>query len=85
MLGAALSIMLNIAEGFGRRTNKEFINFPGISHESAAEIQSALYVALDQQYCDLDKFNILYEKCNEVSKLIMGLLIMGFKKYLENN
>ncbi|RPI18602.1 MAG: four helix bundle protein [Ignavibacteriae bacterium] len=80
MLGAALSIMLNIAEGFGRRTNKEFVNFLGYAHGSTAEVQSALYVALDQKYYDLDKFNSFYEKCDEVSKLIMG-----FMKYLENN
>ena len=46
----AISIMANIAEGFARRTNKEFTNFLGIAHASAAELQSHLYVALDQDY-----------------------------------
>lgn len=36
---AALSIMFNIAEGFGRRSSKEFINFLNISHGSASEVQ----------------------------------------------
>lgn len=48
---AAVSIMSNIAEGFARRTNKEFTRFLYISHGSVAEVQSLLYVALDQQYC----------------------------------
>ncbi|MBU4444670.1 four helix bundle protein, partial [bacterium] len=47
---SSISIMANIAEGFARRTKKEFINFLGIAHASAAELQSHLYVALDQNY-----------------------------------
>lgn len=44
---ATVSIMANIAEGFGRRSDKEFANFLNIAHASAAEAQSHLYVALD--------------------------------------
>lgn len=44
---ASVSIMLNVAEGFARRTNREFIHFLGNAHGSAAEVQAALYVALD--------------------------------------
>ena len=49
ILRASLSIMLNIAEGFGRRSNKEFIHFLVIAHGSASEIQSGLYIALDRK------------------------------------
>lgn len=47
---ASVSIMANIAEGFGRRSDKEFANFTNIAHASATETQSHLYVALDLGY-----------------------------------
>jgi four helix bundle protein len=47
---AAVSAMSNIAEGFVRRSDREFIQFLFISKSSAAEVQSQLYVALDQEY-----------------------------------
>lgn len=50
ILRACTSVMLNIAEGFGRRTNKEFIQLLVVSHGSVSEIQSALYTALDRRY-----------------------------------
>jgi four helix bundle protein len=43
---AALSVMNNIAEGFGRFSNKEFIRFLDMSNNSAAEVKSILYVLL---------------------------------------
>lgn len=39
--------MANIAEGFGRKSAKEFANFLNIAHASAYEVQSHLYIALD--------------------------------------
>ena len=74
---AATSIMLNIAEGFARKTNKEFRQFLFIAHGSAAEIQAGLYVALDQHYIEEHDFKSLYEQAEEVSRLISG-----FIKYL---
>ncbi len=74
---AAISIMLNIAEGFGRRTDKEFSQFLFIALGSIAEVQSALYIALDQQYIDEPVFQDLYNQCSEVARLISG-----FIKYL---
>ncbi len=74
ILRASMSIMLNIAEGFGRKSNKEFIHFLIIAHGSASEIQSALYIALDRKYINNEKFKLIYDKCEEVSKMIMGLI-----------
>ena len=71
---AAVSIMANIAEGFARRTQKEFINFLGIAHASAAELQSHLYVALDQKYISNSEFSLLYRETDEVSKMIQGFI-----------
>jgi len=47
---ASVSIMANIAEGFGRHSDKEFANFLNISHASVSEVQSHLYVAFDLSY-----------------------------------
>lgn len=77
---AALSIMLNIAEGFARKTNREFLQFLVVAHGSAAEVQSGLYVALDQSYIGQDEFEYLYKAANETSKVIMG-----FSNYLRKN
>jgi four helix bundle protein len=76
---AAVSIMSNIAEGFSRRSTKEFIQFLFIAKASAAEVQSQLYVALDQGYINEGRFNKLYTKSDEVARLISG-----FIRYLLN-
>ena len=71
---ASISIMLNIAEGFARRTDKEFAQFLFVAHGSLAEVQSALYIALDQKYLEKEAFNTLYDQCNEISRMISGLI-----------
>lgn len=75
---AAISVMLNIAEGYGRRTRKEFISFLANAHGSVAEIQAALYVALDQKYLNLKEFDQAYKAAEQISKLIAG-----FSNYLK--
>jgi four helix bundle protein len=70
---ASISIMANIAEGFGRRTNKEFANFLVISHGSTAETQSHLYIALDLNYLSKEKFAELYQLLDEISRMTMAL------------
>lgn len=77
---AAVSIMANISEGFARRTNKEFINFLAMAHGSIAEVQSHLYVALDEEYISKQEFNDLHGKANEVSRMVQG-----FSNYLRNS
>jgi four helix bundle protein len=76
---AAVSSMSNIAEGFSRRSNKEFIQYLYISKSSAAEVQSDLYVALDQTYITQEDFDKVYEQAEIVSKKDSG-----FIKYLDS-
>ena len=71
---AAVSVMSNIAEGFSRHSNKEFIQFLFISKSSASEVQSILYVALDQTYLDQRVFVSIYSQAEKVSKLDSGLI-----------
>jgi len=71
---AAVSAMSNIAEGFSRRSTKEFVQFLFIAKGSVAEVQSQLYVALDQSYVNEEKFNELYSKSDEVARLISGFI-----------
>lgn len=71
---AAVSIMANIAEGFGRGGNKEFIQFLFVAKGSLAEVQSHLYVAIDQEYIDDKKFKAAYDKADEVARLINSFI-----------
>ena len=77
---AGVSIMSNIAEGFARRTSKEFINFLNMAHGSAAEVQSQLHVARDLRYISDQQFRRLYQSAEEVSKMTRG-----FMTYLKSN
>ena len=61
--------MANIAEGFSRKGNKEFIQYLFISKSSAAEVQSHLYVELDQSYITRDDFEAVYKQAEIVSKM----------------
>ncbi len=71
---ASLSITTNIAEGFERDSNKEFIYFLAIAKGSAGEVRSLLYAALDEGYINNDQFSKLFEQANKVIKLVNGLI-----------
>jgi four helix bundle protein len=77
---AAVSVMSNIAEGFTRRSNREFIQFLFISLSSTAEVQSQLYVALDLGYISEDSFQLIYDQAGATARLISN-----FIKYLTEN
>ena len=77
---AGVSTMANIAEGFGRSGSGEFIQFLAIAKGSACEVNSHIYVALDQGYISKPEFDCLNELAERTVNLIGGLM-----KYLQQS
>ena len=71
---ASVSVMSNIAEGFVRHSDKEFGQFLFIAMSSAAEVQSHLYVAIDQRYLSQESFDEIYAQAEKAGKIISGLI-----------
>ena len=71
---AVVSICSNIAEGYSRRGNKEFVKFLWIAKGSAAEAQSQLYHALDVGYLDESDFKVLYDRLTNLQIKIFRLI-----------
>ena len=71
---AAGSVMANIAEGFVRRSSKEFVQFLFIAMSSTAEVRSHLYIAVDQGYLSNDLFESIYAQADKVGRIISGLI-----------
>ena len=71
---ASVSIMSNIAEGFNRRSTKEFINFLIISRASISEVQNDLYISLDLNYINKENFETIYNHAQKISMSINKLI-----------
>jgi four helix bundle protein len=74
---AAGSAMHNIAEGFDSETNAEFLRFLRYAKRSCSEVQSELYVALDQEYVSEEEFRDAFDLAGQTRAAIRG-----FIKYL---
>jgi len=79
---AAGSSMHNIAEGFDSETNKEFIRFLRYAKRSCTEVQSELYLALDEEYISPSEFKDVYEQARRTRAAVRGF-INYLKKYEE--
>lgn len=71
---AALSVMNNIAEGFGRHGDKEFIRFLDVSQSSAMEVKSITYVLEDADYLDIERIQEMRKKAEETKAITLGLI-----------
>lgn len=76
---AAVSSMNNIAEGFSRYSQKEFIRFLDIYSSSSGEVKSMLYLLEDLEYASSEELEKLHLSIDETKKLTLALL-----KYLVN-
>ncbi len=74
MRRASVSIMANVAEGFSRKGDKEFGQFLFVAKSSAAELQSHVYVALDQGYIGEAEFRKLYDSLDHISRMTSNLI-----------
>lgn len=74
MRRASVSVVSNIAEGFEREGNNQFIYFLLVAKASAGELRAQLYIAKNQKYITIQEFEILNTKVLEVSKTISGFV-----------
>lgn len=79
---AAISIPSNIAEGCGRRTSKDTLQFLHIARGSLYELETQFYLAFDQKYISKDDFEIIDVKILLCKKLISGFI--NYYKKIEN-
>ncbi|HEX6512075.1 MAG TPA: four helix bundle protein [Chloroflexota bacterium] len=77
---AAASAMSNIAEGFQRAGNKEFLQFLAVAKGSVGEVNSQLYTALEAGYLSRERFEELQALANDAERLIGG-----FMRYLRSS
>ncbi len=71
---AAISILSNIAEGFERGGDKEFLQFLAVAKGSCGEVRAQLYIALDQGYISQNLFEELSNNVSEIGRMISGLM-----------
>ncbi len=77
---ASISILSNIAEGFERGGDKEFLQFLAVAKGSCGEVRAQLYIAMDQGYLRQDLFDELSTNTAEIGRLISGMM-----KYLSKS
>lgn len=80
---AAVSIPSNIAEGYGRKSTKEYIQFYSIAYGSALELETQLIISKDLAFADPKKFSMSEALLTEVIKMLHSMLYTMKKKQLD--
>lgn len=70
---ASVSVAANIAEGAGRRSDKEFLNFLSMAQGSASEVETELLIACKLGYLTEADFQTLMQRMDEIGRMITGL------------
>jgi len=70
----SISIPSNIAEGLGRRTSKDTLQFLFISRGSLYELETQLFLALDLNYINKDEFEKIFDNIVQCRKLLNGFI-----------
>ena len=78
--------MHNIAEGFDSESNPEFVRFLRYAKRSCTEVQSELYVALDQKYISDNEFQDVYDYAGRTRAAIRGFInyLVSYKQVQQN-
>lgn len=71
---ASVSISCNIAEGYARETDPEFVRFLAIARGSATEVKTQLYIACELNYITKEEFRENYAKVDQICRMITGLM-----------
>jgi four helix bundle protein len=71
---AAISVMNNTAEGFGRKSVREFIRFLEIAQSSSIEVRSMTYILDDMCFLPTETVSAIRAKAEECKALVLGLI-----------
>ncbi|MCU0338678.1 MAG: four helix bundle protein [Spirosomaceae bacterium] len=81
MQRASVSIPSNIAEGFEREYNKEFVRFLRVAKGSAGELRTQIYIAVGIGMIDKETGNDLIEKSRHISSMLRNLIKVREEKF----
>jgi len=84
MCRSAVSVAANIAEGFEREGNREFLRFLSIAKGSCGELRSHVLIARDQAFISENQFLFLFHRSVELSKILAGIM-KKLKRELKNH
>jgi len=77
---SSLSVPSNIAEGYERKSNKEFINFLSYAKGSSGELRTQIYIGIEINYIEKEIGLAWIKEAEEISRMIAGLMLTKSKQ-----